>query len=113
MYLVTRSDLSPGQQAVQAAHAAVKLASTYAVPPEETIILLAAPSEAALLELLHRCSALRIPFADFFEPDLGWQLTAVALIGRLPSHARTFPLALQGDSHVPSEVTPPAGRRNH
>jgi peptidyl-tRNA hydrolase len=85
LYLVTRSDLSPGQQAVQAAHALREFADKY---PEEDrqwyeksnyLVLLSVPEQGALEGLLGEAEDKGIPAAPFREPDMGEALTAVAI----------------------------------
>lgn len=101
LYLVTREDLPPGSQAVQAAHA---LRAFVAVHPEvdqhwyrtsNTLAFLAAKDEESLWALLNKADQLGLPTAPFYEPDLGNALTAIA-IGpqgrRIVSH---LPLALR------------------
>jgi len=93
---VTRADLPPAAQAVQAAHAALAFAVTH--PGHAAawsraggfLILLAAPDEAALHDLAARAAG--CPAAAFREPDLGGALTAVAVHGAGRLCAR-YPLA--------------------
>ena len=101
LYLVTRQDLSPGQQAVQAAHAMREFSARH---PEidrhwyttsNTLAFLATPNEEALWKLLNRAAERGLAAAPFHEPDRGNELTAVAFgpeCGRLLSH---LPLALR------------------
>jgi hypothetical protein len=80
LYVVTRGDLSPGQQAVQAIHAALLLAS-----PERwgstTIALLAAAGLPDLLALASRAEDRGAHHALFHEPDLDGAPTALAIAG--------------------------------
>lgn len=85
LYLVTRSDLPPGQQAVQAAHSLREWSARH---PEidrqwyeesNTLALLVVEDEQALGRLLQRAGAHGIPYAEFHEPDRGNEMTAVAL----------------------------------
>jgi hypothetical protein len=97
---VTRTDLPPGTQACQAAHAALDFAVAH---PElvaswhstsNTLVVLAAPNELALSWLADDARAAGLQAVAFYEPDLGGCLTAVALepaAYRLVSH---LPLAL-------------------
>jgi hypothetical protein len=100
LYLITRSDLKPGAQAVQAAHALREFAATH---PEldklwyersNYLALLVVPDEKALSQLLERAERRLIPVAGFREPDLGGTLTAVALAPRGKGLVRGLPLAL-------------------
>lgn len=98
--MITRDDLSPGVQAVQGMHAALSFAVTY---PELTakwhhesqvLVFLAVPDEDELVELGRDLSWFDLIW--FREPDLGDQLTAIAVepdAGRMLSH---LPLALRG-----------------
>lgn len=85
MVLIVRSDLSPGYQAVQPAHALAEFAMTY---PEifadwhknhKNLVILSVPSEAALQELFTIAQERGIKGVDFREPDINDELTAIAL----------------------------------
>lgn len=102
LYLVTRADLPPGSQAVQAAHALREFAAAY---PEldklwyersNYLAFLAVPDEATLSRLLRRAKERLIPAVGFREPDLGESLTAVALAPKAKGLVRGLPLALTG-----------------
>lgn len=102
LYLVTRSDLPPGSQAVQAAHAMREFAAQY---PEldklwyersNYLALLSVPDERALSRLLNRARGRLIPAVGFREPDLSESLTAVALASKAKGLVRRLPLALAG-----------------
>lgn len=101
LYLVTRSDLSPGQQAVQAAHA---LQAFNVEWPQEarawhdgsnTLALLVVPDEATLTRLLHRARR-RGPVSEFHEPDRADELTAIAIGPWGKNITSRLPLALAG-----------------
>ncbi len=101
LYLVTRSDLEPGPQAVQAAHALREFAALH---PEldkhwyttsNTLAFLAAKDETSLEKLIEKATAKGVACAPFREPDLDNALTAVAFAPdarRILSH---LPLALR------------------
>jgi len=100
LYLVTRADLDPGQQAVQAAHALREFAALH---PEEdiqwyresnTLAFLAVPNEASLELLLGRAQG-RAPVAPFREPDRQDELTALAIGPQGKSLCRGLPTALR------------------
>lgn len=104
--MVTRADLPPGAQAVQAMHAAIDFAITYPAltaawhSASNTLVILVVPDELALgwLEQDARAAGLRV--APFHEPDLDGALTAVAFepaAGRLLRH---LPLALLAGEEV-------------
>lgn len=104
LVLVTRADLPPGAQAVQAAHAMRQFAHLH---PEverawfdrsNTLVLLTVPTEADLSRLVDRAVDREMLFAPFREEDLGGQLTAVALEPTQASQrlCRALPKALAG-----------------
>ena len=99
LYLIVRSDLPLGQQAVQAAHALREFSERY---PEEdcrwykqsnTLALLAGTNEAALRALLEEARWQAIPAASFHEPDRNNELTAIALGPTAKKLCRNLPLA--------------------
>lgn len=87
MYVVTRRDLSPGQQATQATHAAFDFAIRYpelsAKWAEEShfLVVLAAADQAELLDLASRAWDRSLRYTLFTEPDLpeGDQITALVI----------------------------------
>jgi len=102
LYLVTRADLSPGAQAVQAAHALQQFNVEH---PEVArawhqesnyLALLAAPDEAGLALLLKKAQRRGLEASAFREPDFGDALTAIAIAPGADARAltRAFPLAL-------------------
>jgi hypothetical protein len=85
LYVVVRADLPPAQQAVQACHAALALAESGVSTVPDTLVLLNAPDEPALLDLAARIEAAcalprgyNLQLVVFREPDLGGQATALA-----------------------------------
>jgi peptidyl-tRNA hydrolase len=101
--VITRADLNPGQQAVQAMHA--QRAFVEAHPAVEklwfeqsnTLALLVVPNEQALCRVLRKAEDRGIRIAIFREPDIDDQLTAIVLepspeVRRL---CRDLPLALR------------------
>lgn len=105
LYVVVRNDIPPGLQMAQACHATREFTLYSDVDPGDNLVVLGA-SPAELAALLARvaekpagCSEFHHPYAysPFHEPDLGGELTALALVG---SGARkmlsSFPLALRG-----------------
>jgi peptidyl-tRNA hydrolase len=104
LVLITRSDLRPGQQAVQAAHAMRQFAFQHPdadrvwFEQSNTLALLAVPDEEALRRLADRADDRDLKLSLFREPDLDNALTAIALE---PGHrsqrlCRNLPLALGG-----------------
>lgn len=78
-------DLSPGQQAVQAAHALAEFCITYPVLASEWhsasnyLALLSVKDEMALTRLLSEVNCRGLKVVPFHEPDLGNSLTAIAI----------------------------------
>ena len=85
LFLVTRADLPPGQQAVQAAHALREF--TERCPEEDrawyhasnTLALLVVEDEKHLRTLVQNAEKRGLPHARFHEPDRGGELTAAAI----------------------------------
>jgi peptidyl-tRNA hydrolase len=100
--LVTRADLPPGAQAVQAAHALqlfnIENPEVARAWHKESnyLALLAVPTEADLARLYTKAERRGIPVSAFREPDLGDSLTAIALAPSpgARSLTRAIPLAL-------------------
>ena len=85
LYLVTRANLSAGYQTSQTVHAATTfmlehpdLASTWHAK-SDSVVVLAAPDERALIAFADKARARGIAVTTFREPDLGDELTAIAL----------------------------------
>jgi peptidyl-tRNA hydrolase len=85
LYIITRSDLEPGYQAAQAVHAAIQFQIEH---PEiqrdwfeksNTVALLAISDETKLTALMRKAESIGVRVAAFREPDLGNQLTSIAL----------------------------------
>lgn len=101
LYLVTRTDLSPGQRAVQAAHALRAFVEEH---PETDkawfqssnyLALLEVPGERQLSNLLERARFQGLPASGFREPDRENELTAIALGPGAKKICRGLPLALR------------------
>jgi peptidyl-tRNA hydrolase len=102
LFLITRADLSDGQQAVQAAHAMREFAEHH---PEvertwyresNTLAFLVVPDEPALGVLLKKARRRDVPAAVFREPDRNNEMTAIALGSAARSLVSNLPLALTG-----------------
>lgn len=86
LYLVTLSSLSPAQKAVQATHAALKLAADLGAGAcgemaAAPVVLLSTEHEGDLYELALEASCYGIRETVFREPDLGYRMTAAAFWG--------------------------------
>ena len=85
LYLVTRQDLSPAQQAVQSCHAALQFALEWPVAAKDwaldsnTIVLLTMEDEKELLGLSQKALKKGVAHSAFTEPDRNDELTAVAI----------------------------------
>lgn len=101
LYLVTRADLPPGDQAVQAAHAMREYAAQHPEQDREwyttsnTLAFLATKDEASLTRLLEKARDRGYTAAPFYEPDLGHALTAVAFGPDARRIVQSLPLALR------------------
>lgn len=100
LHLVTREDLPPGQQAVQAAHAMREFVREHPLEDRiwyeksNTLALLAVKDEKALHALLSAARDRRISCSAFREPDREDELTAVAIGPQGKGLCRRLPLAL-------------------
>lgn len=104
LILVVREDLSPAQQAVQAAHALRQFVEEH--PDEDqkwfkqsnTLALLSVKDEPELIELWFRAKDEGVKASGFQEPDLDDAITAVALEPGAMSRrlTRSLPLAFTG-----------------
>lgn len=91
LYVVVRADLAPGLQMAQAIHAQRLFVAEH---PEvervwfeesNTISVVHAADEEALLDVRARAGAKGIPASLFEEPDLGGEATALTLAPSLDS----------------------------
>lgn len=103
LYLVTRRDISPGYQAVQAAHALRQFTADHPERDMEWysnsnyLALLSASDEEELMRLLVAAKDSNIRRSAFREPDVGGAITAIALEPgpRTAELCRGLPLALK------------------
>ena len=85
MIVITRRDLSPGYQAIQASHAAIEFQHGHQEIAKEWnqfskyLVFLSVENEEQLKELYCKAKDLGIRTSEFLEPDIENQLTAVAL----------------------------------
>lgn len=103
LYVVVRNDLAPGYQLAQSCHAAFQFSLEH---PDLTrlwnevsnyICCLSVDDEDALEQLAAKAEQRGIPTSRFFEPDLGDELTAIALAPFESTRAlcKGLPLALK------------------
>lgn len=85
LYIITRRDLAPGMQVAQSVHAAFEFARIHPIVTEHwmetsnNICVLAVDDEIALIGLYATTKMLNLDSVDFYEPDLGNELTAIAI----------------------------------
>lgn len=103
MVLVTRKDLVPGYQSVQPAHALAEFAAKFPTTfkrwqqHHKNLVILSVRNEKELNTLLEQAIDRRIRYASFNEPDIGNELTAIALEPSDETYrmTSTLPLALK------------------
>ena len=101
LYAVSRADLPPGVQAVQAAHSLLSFAIIHPDlvrvwgEDSQNLILLSAPDEAALCWLCACAERDGHLYSAFREPDLGGQLTAVTFEPAAARMLSGYPLLLR------------------
>ena len=87
MVIITRKDLSAGYKVVQSCHVVAEYAAKL---KEEFIdwkinsnimVCLEEEDEISLIKAKHKLIECRIPFVEFYEEDIGNQLTSIAFIG--------------------------------
>ena len=85
LYIVTRQDLAPGLQAAQVAHAAFQFAYEHRplahswLQESNFLIILSVESEDELHLLAGAAQDIGLPVTKFTEPDIGDELTAIAI----------------------------------
>lgn len=102
-YIVVRSDLDPGDQLAQSNHASMTFACAHASvcrawqAGDNNLIALAVPDEGALDRLRIAISNVTLRRVAIHEPDMGYQLTAIAFEGTEESMklVSSLPLALR------------------
>lgn len=92
LYVIVRTDIPPGLQVAQACHATREFTLRHPdVDVGENLVVLEVPSEQDLQAITERCFF--CASTPFFEPDLGGQMTAVAVSGAAKPMLRSLPLA--------------------
>lgn len=85
LVLITRNDLTPGQQAAQIVHAGIDF--TFEHPnragpwhkDSNYVVLLSAKDENHLINLIQKCELKELKYTAFREPDLENSITAIAI----------------------------------
>jgi hypothetical protein len=87
---------------VQSSHAALCFTAEYPDIPvhDLPLVLLAVPDEPRLYALASDAMLAGLRIAPFYEPDLGNELTAIALEPAAARLCRKLPLALRGIHHA-------------
>lgn len=100
LYIVTRRDLKPGLAAAQVAHAAFlfsyehrPLAAQW-LQESNFLIILSVANEIDLYRLGQQAAKANLPVSYFNEPDIGDQLTAIAVAPSLKTVALMADLPL-------------------
>ena len=104
MYIITRRDLSFPTQAVQSAHAAIEATKAFYSESDihPHICLCSVRDEKRLRHDMDKLRAMGIRIKEFYEPDIGNQLTAFAtepIIGDRRHLFRNFQL-LKTDKEI-------------
>ena len=82
LYILVRNDLSPSYQAVQAGHAVAEFCLRGPSTNWEngTLIYLTVQNEEQLYRWKSRLKRRSIKYAEFREPDIGNELTAISAV---------------------------------
>jgi hypothetical protein len=116
LIVVTRSDLTAGQQAVQGMHSIVAFIVRHPIKAllwflrSNTLAFVTVPTEDALGVLLGNAREQRVAAAGFHEPDRGGELTAICLAPQGAGLTKRLPLALK--HHAPPREHPPTRASN-
>lgn len=110
LIVITRRDLSPGYQAVQASHAAIEFQHEHPQIAKQWnthskyLVFLTVENEKALYFLLEKIKFYDLKYTTFTEPDIGNQLTAVCIepSERTQKLTSNLPLALKEFSYEKS-----------
>ena len=108
LIVITRRDLSPGYQAIQSAHAAIEFQHEHPEIAKEWntnskyLIFLSVENEKELQFYLEKIKYHNLKYSIFIEPDIGNQLTAIAVEpGELTQKLTSrLPLALKNLTNV-------------
>lgn len=101
IYLITRADLSTGAQLAQTAHVIADFTAQHPTEADtwrttsNSLIVVAAPTEQTLYNVISKAHLRHVPTTIFREPDYGNEITAVALAPGKQSRrlCANFPLA--------------------
>lgn len=84
MTIITKDDLTPGYKVVQSAHALADFAVKFENEFKQwqmgsNYLCCLEASESKIERILHRLDDLEIKYHKFMEPDIGNQMTAIAV----------------------------------
>jgi hypothetical protein len=112
LYIVIRNDLDVGLQMAQACHVTREFTREFPEEPVGDSLIVVACSPAELAGLGRRADGHDVRWLPFHEPDLGGELTAIALgvrarrlVSQYPRAGRDWSLAASPDR---TERAPPA-----
>jgi hypothetical protein len=80
LFVIVRKDLTLQQQAVQAGHAVAEHLLRGYKWPNGTLIYLGVKNQSILKRWMNKLNDLTIPYSIFKEPDIGNEITALAVI---------------------------------
>jgi len=101
LFVVVRSDLAPGLQLAQSGHAIVAFQHRYPRIYEDwytgsnNLVCLSARSKEELARLAYDLTCIGVDVAQFCEPDLGDELTAISVGPAGQRYLSHLPLALR------------------
>jgi len=103
LYVITRRDLTPGQQMLQAAHAAIEFQHKHPQIAKDWntnskyLVFLSVENEYELQKLLTKIQIRYLNHNIFLEPDIGNQMTAICVEPRERTEKllSNLPLALK------------------
>lgn len=103
LYIVTRKDLTPGQQISQSLHVFREFVNQYNEIENDWynnsnyICILSANDESHLNDIIEKCMLNKVKFSIFKEPDYNDSITSIAIEPGLKSKKITssLPLALK------------------
>lgn len=101
VFLVTRRDIAPGYQGVQSCHAMRQFTADHPDLDREWHVMsnylawLSVENEVELMKLITKAADAGFRWSAFREPDIGGQITAIALEPRAGQLCKGLPLALK------------------
>lgn len=108
LYILTRTDLSNGQKAVQSIHSAITFIFKFPLLAfkwwisSNIVVLLGIENENQLITTFNQLKQLKLPIVEFREPDMQNQLTSISTI--LPTSQgnifKDLPLLLREEERI-------------